>query len=117
MTPDQARIILLEDALIQSYHTISFLHGCLINPSPITPIWWNRLMVWVGFWRTKGCRYSYSFPDQTVQGLKAIEQLVTIPESCLHSIRHPSCPRCAASIERSRLRTRARAVLGISYPP
>lgn len=89
MTREEARIVLLEAALIQSAHTIEFMHGCLTDDS-----------------------YHYSYPDQTEQRLEAIRKLVAIPESCFHSRMQPeTCERCARSLERRSLRIEAEAVM------
>ena len=85
MSPEQAKIVLLEDVLIQSYHTISFLHNCLTDcetipclnsASGITPD------------STANGAYVYTYPEQTIEQLTKIKNLVKIPEGCLHS---PSC--------------------------
>lgn len=81
MTYDEARIILLEAALVQSHHTISFLYGCLESPE------WHK----------------HAYPEQTLDRIKHIESLVTIPEGCYHSLRKGDCPACAATIARNRL--------------
>jgi hypothetical protein len=85
MTREEARIFLLEKALIQSHHTIKFLHGCLIDP--------------IG--------HKYAYPDQTMDRLKAIEELVTIPSGCCHSMTKPECPSCIESVRSSAFRSKA----------
>jgi len=91
MTKDEARIFLLEEALIQSRHTIHFLHMCL----------------------TPGAGYSYGYPEQTLQRLEAIDALVTIPKGCYHSGPRPGreCASCEETLNRHIKRTEANEVL------
>jgi len=91
MTHEEARIVLLEAAMIQSYHTISFLHGCLTSPG-----------------------FSYDYPEQTSERLKRITDLVKIPKSCFHSRKHEGCEACVASIDRQQKVSQARACLAIN---
>ena len=88
MTTDEARLILMEDALVQSYHTISFLHGCLTSPG-----------------------FSYDYPEQTLQRLKRITDLVGIPKTCFHSRKHDECESCRESVERRSKVSQAQSVL------
>jgi hypothetical protein len=76
MTLEEARIVVLEDVLIQAYHLIEFLHNCLINPSKGT----------MGQPDFQG-GYYYGHPEQTAQYLDDIEKLVKIIPMC-----HHSCP-------------------------
>ena len=81
MSPEQAKIALLEDALIQSYHTISFMHHCLTdckNPP------------------ANGA-YVYTYPEQTIEQLTKIQNLVKIPKGCIHGRRNADCPNCVDS--------------------
>ena len=88
MTKDEARIFILEQALIQSYHTISFMHGCLTSDG-----------------------YKYAYPDQTIDRLNAIEKLVDITYGCPHSARKMDCDECRKAIERNRKFHEAQEVL------
>lgn len=65
------REVLLEDALIQSVHTIEFLHGCLTDD-----------------------HYSYQYPEHTKQHLDYVKKLVPIPPLCYHSMTVEGCPSC-----------------------
>lgn len=93
MTKDEATIIVLEAALVQSHHTISFLHGCLTSPE-----------------------YEYNYPEQTINRLSEIEKLVKIPDGCYHSVQKPDCPECAKSLARRRLYHEATTVLKSHEP-
>lgn len=79
MTPQEARIIVLENALRQAYHTTSFLHGCL----------------------TKKKVYKYSYPEQTEKHLKNWESLVDTDIGCLHSYQKENCESCAKRLDHS----------------
>ncbi len=93
MTPQEARIILLEDALRQSHHTISFLYGCLESPDT----------------------HKHAHPDQTRDRLKAIEELTPMErESCYHSFDKPGCVACEERKVWRRRHHEARQVLGLS---
>lgn len=87
-TLDDARIVLLEAELIQAYHTISFLHGCLTSDG-----------------------YKYMYPEQTIQRLKAIEDLVDITSGCYHSKFKGNCPTCVAQMNREIKVNRAKEIL------
>lgn len=91
MTRDEARIFLLEEALIQSRHTIYFLHMCL----------------------TPGSGYSYTYPEQTLQQLAAIDALVDIPKGCAHGGPRPGreCAACEDTLNRHIKRIEANEVL------
>ncbi len=77
MKKDQARIIILEDALIEAQHLVEFLHGCLTNP-----------------------HYKYSYPDQTIRRLEKWNKLVPLPDLCVHSITKKGCKACVDRNER-----------------
>lgn len=73
MTKDQAEIILLRHALQDAQSTVSFLHGCLTDPS----------------------KYKYCYPEHTVDRLKEWNQLAPIEgSSCHHSMTKNDCPSC-----------------------
>ncbi len=74
MTPDQARIVILEDALIRSYHQLSFLHNCLTDE-----------------------KFVYDYPEQLFRQLRAISDIIEIPPSCVHSSFERSCESCQES--------------------
>lgn len=77
MNADQARIVLLEDALEQAQHTVSFLHGCLTSDG-----------------------YKYAYPEQTIRHLERWEALVPLRKLCVHSFTAEGCESCAARNER-----------------
>jgi hypothetical protein len=81
MTVDEARIILLEDELIQAHHTIDFLDKCA---------------------RQVG-NYKYGYPEQTARHLEDIRALVEIPEGCHHSRHHSECASCVDRARRHEL--------------
>lgn len=87
-SPEEARIVLLEAALIRSCHTIEFLHGCLTNEE-----------------------YSYEYPQATRDHLDELAALVDIPEGCYHSRHHPDCEQCVQSKQRRNLENLARKIL------
>lgn len=71
MTKQEARIILLEKELIQSYHTITFLDQCLKGEA------------------------KYAYPEMTVGRLRTIARLVgPIKRGCIHSNFHADCQEC-----------------------
>ena len=80
MTKDEARIILLEDALRQAQHTVAFLHGCLTQPD-------NGEM--------KG-GYRYAYPEHTQRRLEEWAKLAPPLPSCFHSGQHLNCESCIA---------------------
>ena len=71
----QARIVILEDALIQAQHTVEFLHGCLTDD-----------------------HYRYEYPEQTVRRLREWAILVPAPEGCAHSVHKSDCESCVAHV-------------------
>ncbi len=87
------RITLLEDALEQAQHTVSFLHGCLTDPT-----------------------YSYAYPDQTLRHLKEWAELVPVSEGCFHSRMRPEdCESCRQHIAKMKRLAEAYDTLG--QPP
>lgn len=94
MTKEEAKIILLEQELVQAYHTINFMHGCLINPTG----------------------YKYSYPNQTTKELNEIKKLVNIPRGCPHSLTSPTCESCQERNKRHQERTDALKLLENEYP-
>lgn len=89
MTKDQARIVLLEQALAQAISTIEFLDGCLLSPN-----------------------YHYSYPEQTQDRLR--EFLALVPQSsnfCVHSGFVPNCSSCQKRISNWNKRDEALKVL------
>ena len=90
MTPQEARILILEDALSQAHHTVSFLHGCLTSKD-----------------------FNYGYPHQTLETLKEWENLIDIPEGCMHSRFHKDCNLCQIQkVRQSNLRE-ARKVMEV----
>lgn len=72
MTKDQAKIVLLEQALEQSIHTIEFLDGCLRHP----------------------IEYKYAYPEETQRELTEFKKLVFVKPTCIHSMNVPNCESC-----------------------
>ena len=88
MTKEEARIIILEDALRQAQWTVEFLHGCLVYPD-------NGEM--------KG-GYEYAYPEQTLDRLQEWRKLVPLPKLCNHSYNEIGCESCKnREEERTRL--------------
>lgn len=77
MNRDEARIVLLEQALDQAIHTIEFMHGCLTEEG-----------------------YVYAYPEQTEVKLAKFRKLVSIGPMCVHSFdarkRGIECAGCEA---------------------
>lgn len=90
MTPEQARIVLLEKALEQAYNKIGFMHGCLTDPK----------------------MHSYAYPEQTVSFLSEVERLIKIREYCVHSRFEYGCESCKAGSVRREMIREAKKVLG-----
>ena len=88
MTPEQAKIVILEDALIQAHHTVSFLHGCLTNE-----------------------KFRYYHPEQTYRSLHAWSQIVSIPEVCVHSVYKEDCKSCQSAFLRHKLLCQAKGLI------
>jgi len=82
MTEQEARIVVLEDALKQAQNTVEFLHNCLVNP--------------VDRDKKTGCLgYSYKHPDHTLQELKKWKMLAPrLGKHCYHSSNEPDCEVC-----------------------
>ena len=99
MTREEARIVLLEDALEQAQNTVSFMHGCLTDPADDT--------------REGFQGYSYAYPEQTLSHLAEWAALVPVRHYCVHSRHDPDCESCQAHIAKMKRLYEARAVLGI----
>lgn len=93
MTPDQARIVLLESELRQAQSTVEFLHGCLTST-----------------------HYRYAYPDQTLDRLKEWEELAPRDEFCAHSVEKPGCVACQKGRERRKQIYEAKEILGLNKP-
>lgn len=88
MTPEQARILILEDALEQAQNVVSFMHGCLTDPG-----------------------YSYEYPEQTSRHLERWGQLVPVRRYCVHSVHKRDCPSCQEHLIKMGLLAEAERVL------
>lgn len=89
MTVEEARIIVLEDALRQAQNTVNFLHGCLTDP-----------------------QFSYAYPEMTLSNLEHWSKLAPVPPGCAHGRHHEDCEPCQAHIARSQQLAEAKGVLG-----
>jgi hypothetical protein len=89
MTIDEARIVVLEDALRQAQNTVEFLHGCLVAPGS----------------------YTYAHPGQTLALLEDWASLVPRGEVCFHSGMEPDCPGCVERVNRQHQLGRALTAL------
>ena len=87
MNKDEAKIVLLEDSLEQSYYTIRFLHECLTNEA------------------------TYGYPVQTLDRLEKIAVLINLHEYCYHSFYNKGCPGCEEHLAWSKQKNEARKVL------
>jgi hypothetical protein len=104
MTEQEARIVVLEDALRQAQYTVEFLHNCLMCPTDNTK---------------KGFQgYSYGYPEST---LKHLEEWAAICptarheiELCFHSKYYEDCKCCQIRSEQREQLFEARKVLGMS---
>ncbi len=88
MTKEEAKIILLEQALFQAILTIEFLDSCLLSPN-----------------------FYYSHPEQTQDLLKEFKKLVKKKELCIHSEFVPDCKSCNQRIEERNKREEALKIL------
>ena len=90
MTKDEARIVLLEDALEQARNTIQFMHGCLTHP-----------------------QYHYAYPEHTEQMVERINALVPERKYCIHSglRNNEDCESCVQRVTRAILRHEAEQTL------
>ncbi len=97
MTPEEARIVLLEQALDQACNTIGFMHGCLTDDK----------------------HYGYAYPEHTAKHLEAFRLLAPERESCVHSMtmQHvDDCPGCQAHVKWATERAEAYELLKIKPP-
>ena len=91
MNAQEAKIIILEDALRQAQNTVEFLHGCLTDP--------------------KG--FNYAYPSHTLVYLKEWDQLAPRSPYCIHSFFKEDCEGCIVfRADRAQL-YEARKTLGI----
>jgi hypothetical protein len=72
MTDEEAKLVLLEQALEQAISTIEFLNGCLLEPT----------------------QYNYAYPEQTQQKLTEFKKLIVINPRCIHSMYVSECESC-----------------------
>ena len=91
MTPDQARIVLLEDALVDAQHLVEFLHGCLMDTN-----------------------YSYAYPQHTQERLDEWRALAKPLRGCPHSFHRADCPACREHAAWLKRHHEARRVLKLS---
>lgn len=89
MTRDEARIVLLEDALDQARSAIEFMDGCLTEPN----------------------LYLYEHPEQTVRKVNEIGKLVPRRRTCIHSRLHEGCLACLCLGRRRELHAQALRVM------
>ena len=118
MTPQQARIIVLEDTLIQAIHTVEFLHGCLTQPSleGLGRIQAAAIRHYVDCATESkrsdcGSGYDCAYPQQNKDHLERWRKLVTMPKSCHHSYHDDNCEACFESRRHRNLLLRALDVL------
>ena len=99
MTEEQARIVLLEQAVEQAQSTIEFLHGCLTHPSS----------------EHASGGYRYAYPEQTERQLRRLEALAPRGPMCVHSFERPGCEACESRVRRAMRRGEALEVLGLEH--
>lgn len=97
MTKEEARIVLLEDSLIQAQFVVEFLHNCLINSVE------------------EGGIYKYINPERTEEFLSYWGKIVGEKrEPCFHSMNDVSCEACKERVKYVKRLTEAKKVLNIS---
>jgi hypothetical protein len=90
MTEDEARTILLEDALDNAVQHIIFMHGCLTRPG----------------------QFSYAYPNMTQDLIAKIRKLTPEPNLyCHHSKFKDDCERCQNHREYMTRRHEAQQIL------
>jgi hypothetical protein len=100
MTTQEARIIVLEDALRQAQNLVEFLHGCLTRPAKTIPAV-----------QMNGA-YKYEYPESTLEELKKWSTIAPRSNSmCYHSMHVPDCESCQEHLTESRLLTEAKRIL------
>lgn len=93
MTKEEARIIILEDALRQAQNTVEFLHGCLTCEN-----------------------YSYDYPESTIRRLEKWKKLApricdVLNKKCYHSRSEEDCKSCQLHHKQQRQLMEAKMVL------
>jgi 7-cyano-7-deazaguanine synthase in queuosine biosynthesis len=123
MTPEQAKIIILENALIRAIQTVEFLHGCLTEPSCDEVSRVVAAAINVAKSKTEQSGYSghsYAYPNTTELYLAKWKQLVHVPKGCHHSYyapdRNEPCEACDEAMARHNQIKEAKAVLGEMLP-
>lgn len=91
MNKKKARIILLEQAVLEAQYVAQFLHDCLTKP--------------------KDCKYAH--PEQTLKNLNEWRKLVPPPPMCVHSGPVEGCRSCEEGHKHRRERTEALKTLGL----
>ena len=89
MTKLEARIILLEEAVLQAQSTVRFLHDCLTDPE----------------------HNKYMYPEQTEKHLNNWMHLVEPHHLCPHSVRKMDCGCCDTREKLHAQREQAKKVL------
>lgn len=96
MTAEEAKIVLLEDGLIQAQSIIEFLHNCVVNSTD------------------KGGVYSYIYPERTQDFLDYWGKIVKDDRStCHHSGHDATCEACKKRVEYVKRLTKAKNILNI----
>jgi hypothetical protein len=79
MTTEEARIVILEDALIQSHCIIDFLHKCLTSKDT----------------------HIYQYPEHILKHIEYLKSIIEMPKHCHHSYYAPDrgkeCKPCEES--------------------
>lgn len=117
MNTDEARIIILEDALVQAIRTVEFLHGCLTEPSleelgRIQAVAIRHYVTKQLDVDTGGCSgYECAYPKQNLDHLANWHKLVEMPLTCHHSSHFEECEACRALDTHRAKMANARAIL------
>ncbi|RJQ27064.1 hypothetical protein C4577_01960 [Candidatus Parcubacteria bacterium] len=99
MTKEEARIILLEDALRQAQHTVEFLHNCLLYPSD----------------HHMNGGYNYAYPEQTLKHLEDWNKLAPKEIFCNHSRYEESCKSCVDRVNEYKRLIEAKEIIDDCY--
>lgn len=91
MTEQEARLVMLTQAVQQAQHKIEFMHGCLTAEN-----------------------FEYAYPEMTASFLAHLAELAPKQPMCVHSKTERGCPGCEARLEAWRLRGEAERVLAAS---
>jgi hypothetical protein len=113
MTKHEARIVVLEDALIQAQHTVQFLHDCLTKTAGQGKSY-EQPDIQEAFPNLGACGgWQYAYPEHTLRRLEEWQKLVPVPaEKCFHSHKQEGCNACDESWQQRARLHEATRILG-----